>query len=113
MRAGDLRKRVLLQKRDVTLDSAGQQATTWTTLATIWASIEALSVRELFAAQSVQSEVSHLVTVRYRPEFLSPAADAAYRINYNGRMFNIQGVMNVDERNRTIEIMAGEGLNNG
>ena len=113
MRSGDLRKRVILQKRDVTLDSAGQQVTTWTTLATVWASIEALSVRDLLAAQAVQSEVSHKITVRYRSEFSTPVADATYRLNYNGRLFNIKGVMNIDERNRTIEIMAGEGLNNG
>jgi SPP1 family predicted phage head-tail adaptor len=95
------------------LDSYGQQVTSWSDAFTTWASIEALSARELFAAQAVQSEVSHRITVRYRTDLANPAATAAMRAIYNGRIFNIQGATNVDERNRTIEILASEGLNNG
>lgn len=113
MDAGNLRKRITFQQRTTTVDSYGQQTTTWTDLITVWASIEALSARELLAAQAVQSEVSHKITVRYRAEFANPVAVAAMRITYNGRLFNIQGATNIDERNREIDLTCAEGLNNG
>lgn len=113
MRAGDLRHRVTLQQRSTAADSLGQQLTTWTDLFTVWAEIESLTARELLAAQAVQSEVSHRITVRYRAELANPIAVSPLRVVYKGRYFNIGGALNVDERNRTIELLAGEGLNNG
>lgn len=113
MQAGSLCRRVVFQRRDTALDSYGQQATSWSDAFTAWASIEPLSARELFAAQGGQSEVTHRITVRYRAELAHPAVVAAMRIVYKGRIFNIQGATNVDERNRAIEILASEGLNDG
>ena len=113
MQAGVMRKRVTLQSRATTQDAAGQQATTWADVATFWAQVEALSGREVLAAQAIQSQVSHRISLRYSPEFASPTAVSAMRLLYAGRIFNIATCMNVDERNRTIELMASEGLNNG
>ncbi|PUA17267.1 phage head closure protein [Glaciimonas sp. PCH181] len=113
MRAGDLLHRITLQQRSTAADSLGQQATTWSDLFTIWAYIESLTARELLAAQAVQSEVNHRITVRYRAEFANPISVAAMRAIYKGRYFNISGALNLDERNRTIELLASEGLNNG
>jgi SPP1 family predicted phage head-tail adaptor len=113
MRAGDLRKRITFQQRSASVDGYGQQVTTWTDMFTVWAEIEALTARELFAAQSVQSEATHMITVRYRTEFANPSVTNGYRIAYGGRIFNISGATDPDERKRTIKITAAEGLNNG
>lgn len=113
MQPGALRKRIVLQSRATTQDATGQEATSWSDVATLWSQIEALSGREVMAAQAVQSEVTHRITVRYRSEFANPVAVARLRAVYNGRIFNISSCTNVDERNRTIELMASEGLNNG
>ena len=64
--------------------------------------------REVLAAQAIQSQVSHRITVRYRSEFASLVAVARMRVTYKGRIFNISTCMNMDERNRTIELMAAE-----
>jgi SPP1 family predicted phage head-tail adaptor len=113
MQSGQLRKRVVFQQRSTSLDGYGQQLTTWTDMFTAWAEIEALTARELFAAQAVQSESTHKITVRYRPEFANPTATNALRITYQGRIFNISGATDPDERKRTVSIMAAEGLNVG
>lgn len=113
MRSGDLRKRVTFQLRGSTADTYGQQTTTWTDLFTTWAEIAALSARELFAAQAVQSEVTHAITTRYRSELALPRKVAAMRALYNGRIFNITGAINTDERNREIVMQASESLTNG
>jgi SPP1 family predicted phage head-tail adaptor len=113
MQAGLLRKRVTLQRRDVAVDSYGGQVTSWTDIATVSAEITPLSGRELFAAQAVQSEVSHRITVRYQPLLANPQTVAAMRAVYNGRFFNIHASVNDEERNRQITLFASEGLNNG
>ena len=113
MQAGALKKRVTLQTRSPAVDSFGQQVTTWADAFTVWASIEPLSARELFAAQATQSTVSHKVTVRYRAEITNPVAVAAMRVVYAGRQFNVQGALNIDESRRCIELLATEGLSNG
>ncbi len=113
MPAGMFRKSVQFQTRDLSVDSYGQQVTTWTDAFTTRASIEPLSARALFAAQVVQSEVSHRITVRYRAEFANPAMVAAMRVLYATRVFNIHGALNIDERRAIVEISASEGLTNG
>lgn len=70
-------------------------------------------MREQFAAQAVQSEISHRITVRYRPELANPTSVAAMRVVYGTRVFNIIGALNIDERHAIVEISATEGLNDG
>lgn len=113
MRSGDLRKRVTFQVRGNVTDTYGQQTTIWTDLFSAWAAIEGLSARELFAAQAVQSEVTHSIVVRYRQELALPRAAASMRVLYGARVFNVSGAINVDERNREVVLRASEGLNNG
>ncbi len=113
MMAGRLRKSVRFQTRDTSVDSFGQQVTTWIDAFSTRASIEPLTVREQFAAQAVQSEISHRITVRYRPELANPTSVAAMRVVYGTRVFNIIGALNIDERHAIVEISATEGLNDG
>ncbi|HEY3432546.1 MAG TPA: phage head closure protein [Rhodocyclaceae bacterium] len=113
MRAGNLRKRILIQSQSTTPDSVGGQEQVWTDIAPVWGSIETLSGRELAIAQAINTELTHKITVRYRPELADPKIVAALRAVYQGRIFNIQYSDNVDERNREIALIAAEGLNNG
>jgi len=113
MRAGDLRRRVTLQSRSTTQDAYGGQVNTWSDLVVMWADIAALTGRELEAAKAVQTEVTHHVTVRYQSIFADPKAVAAMRIVYNNRYFNIHACLNVDERNREINLLCSEGMNEG
>jgi len=109
MRAGELRRRVTIQQRTTTLDTYGGQSTAWTDFAkNVPCSISPLNGRELMAAQAVNSEVSHTISMRYLA-----GLTAAMRILYGTRVFNIQGVINVDERNREMTVLASEGLNDG
>lgn len=113
-RAGDRRHLVEVQKKSAAQDSFGdEQSAAWSTLFSTKAGIQALSGRELMAAQAIQSEVSHQISVVYRPEWANPKVSAAYRIVLGARIFNIHSAVNVDERNREVLILASEGLNDG
>jgi SPP1 family predicted phage head-tail adaptor len=113
IRSGTLRKRVQLQQRATTQDTFGSQLQSWTTIATLWADIEILNGRALMAAQAVNIEISHTITVRYQSLFYDPKVVAAYRILYNNRIFNIHWMENVEERNAIVVLTVSEGLNNG
>lgn len=109
MRAGRLRHRVAIQRRTGAESGFGEPTDTWSTLATVSAGIEPISGREYFAAQQVQSEVTHRVTIRYfegvnpkdRLLWTDPATGVA-------RYFDIRAVIDRDERHREFALMCVE-----
>ncbi len=114
MRAGDLTKRVSLQRKSSCDGSAGQPiGITWPELARIWAGIEPLTAQQRVVAQAIHPDVSHRITVRYRPDFANPLLVTALRIVYKDRVFSILGALNVSERNIQIDLVASEGMNDG
>jgi SPP1 family predicted phage head-tail adaptor len=108
LRSGDLRRRVTVQQRTVSVDTFGQQAVSWSSFLECWADIQPSSGRELIAAQAQQSEVTHQVVIRYRSGVLP-----AMRVLYQGRVFDIQSVIDVDTQHRRLALMCSEGLNQG
>lgn len=111
--AGTLRKRITIQQQSPSVDSYGQQVSTWTDVATVWASIEPSVGRELMAAQAVSLAQPTTITIRWQPIFASPKAVAAMRAIYNGRIFNLYSVENESEHNSVLTLLASEGLNDG
>ncbi|MDD5353021.1 MAG: phage head closure protein [Candidatus Omnitrophica bacterium] len=97
-----------LQHATYAQDSSGSTTETWTDIASIWAKIQPLSGRLLDVAKQAQSEVTHEITIRYR-ENVTPDK----RIKYGSRIFVIESVINIDERNywlvlRCKETVAGK-----
>ena len=91
MEAGKLRHRIEIQDYTETQDLVtGAVTKTWGTIATVWASIEPLSVKEFIAAQSEQSKVSLRVTIRYRSD-MQPNMRLYHTAT--GRTFEIEGVL--------------------
>jgi len=113
LRAGVLNRRVSLQQRSALQDTFGGQQLVWTEIKQIYALIEPLGGNERAAAQSIFTDVSHRVTVRYDYLLANPRTVAAYRLVYNNRIFDIKGSLNVEEGNRLIELMANEGMTDG
>lgn len=118
MRAGSLRRRVKIQVRSSSQDSYGQALSTWTDVLTdVPASLEPLAGREREIAHAIHPGVDTRITLRYHAQLASPSLAASYRVAYDNagvtRLFNVAAVMNLEERNRTIEMMATEGLNEG
>lgn len=102
MRAGQLRHRVTIQTLAEVQNAFGEVPQLWQDAVECWASIEPLSGRELFAAQQVRPEVTHRITMRYRE--IGPKN----RIMFGTRAFHIDSILNKDERNVMLTIMAFE-----
>ena len=62
----------------------------------------------MVAALAINAELTHKVTIRYRPGVL-----AAMRMLYGGRVFNIGSVIEPQMAHVSLELTCGEGLNRG
>ena len=93
-----------IQKVTISRDSnTGEPSETWSTLGKAWAEVKPLSGRELFAAQQVEAQVTHQVTMRYRDDVMPDM-----RISHNSRVLNIEIPINVGERGRELQHLCTE-----
>jgi len=103
----DLNKRVTILRPpgpdDV--DEAGQPIDEWQPVTIVWAAIEPLSGRELFAAQQANAEVTTKVTIRYRDD-----VDRTMKVRHNksGAEFEILYDINPKFANVKLELMCKE-----
>jgi SPP1 family predicted phage head-tail adaptor len=105
---GLLRHRIAIEAGTRTPDAGGGTSNPWaapTTVAEVWAAIQPLQGDERLRAQQLQSRVTHKIVLRYRPDIRT-----SHRVNFNGRIFNIRSVINLDERSRWLELMCEEGV---
>ena len=111
MRIGPMRHAVRLQSRGIGADTRGQAVQQWADYATVFAAVEPMSGRQYIVAGRQAADVSTVVKIRYRPgvnvkdrvifrdHFVVPARD---------RVFEVDAVMNVNERNRETHLMCRE-----
>ena len=105
---GALRHRIAIEADSVTSDGGGGLDKPWatpTTVAKVWAAIQPLRGAERLKAQQLEESITHKITIRYRTG-ISPSQ----RVNFKGRIFNIRSVINVEERNRWLELLCEEGV---
>ena len=102
---GALQKRIIIKEPTDHRDYAGK-VRVWSTAATVWARIRPLSARETSNAKLIGGTESHEITIRY----LS-GVNRSMRINFNNRIFAINGIVNTEERNIDLVITATEIIN--
>jgi SPP1 family predicted phage head-tail adaptor len=100
MKCTDFRKkanhRVVIQSMSNTGDDYGGESVSWQTQSTVWAAMMPLSGREVFAQDQDQSMVKTKIIIRYQSALKNTATTGAYRVSYDGRIFPVRYVMNVD-----------------
>lgn len=111
--AGRLSKRIQIQSRSSTRDSLGEPTLVWTDIASVWADVQPLTGRELESARRLSSEVTHLITVRYRAIFSDTRVVAGYRTLLEGRIFSIHACLDEDGAGVLINLFASEGTHDG
>ena len=104
---GKLNKQIIIQYKNVTRSSYGDETITWTTEDTVWASVQPLTLRqrESFVVQQNRAEVTHEIHMRYRRN-LTPEK----RMKYGDRIFDIDSIINVNERDEELLIYATEHI---
>ena len=110
MRAGTLRHRVEIQVQTDVADGGGGFTQTCNEaygMSSVPAAIWPLKAAERLDAMKLELQITHKIRVRYRPEITSKM-----RIYWRDRdrTFNIISLINPDERNIMLEIMAVEQI---
>jgi len=108
MSAGRLRRRVTIQRSVRVDDGYGGSQVVWEDVGKVWAAVEPLRGSERYAAQQVKNDLSHRVLMRYRPG-ITPQM----RLVLNDRVLNIEAAINVEERNRWLELLCREVVADG
>lgn len=109
-----LRHRVTLQQEVTTDDTQGGYTRSWEDVAELWAEISPInpgsasvsaSSSEQYKFGGIETVHTYRIFLRYRSN-----VDASMRIVFGSRIFNIRSVINNDERNELLEIIAEEGV---
>lgn len=101
LNAGELRHQIQIQSASTTPDSVGQLQKTWSTVRTPWASIEAITGRELYQAGELTSQVTHVIKMRY-PSGVNVVA--GMRVLFAGHAYLIQAPINVGQQNVVLKL---------
>ena len=103
MRSGQLRHKVIIQVLTETRDSMGGVAESWATFQTRWAEVKPITGKERYASAERTGETTHHITMRH-----TAGITRKHRILWGARVFDIQSVINADERDRMTVIQAVE-----
>ena len=101
----DYRHRVVLERLGTPVQNTfGEPVETWEEYAVRWAGVEPLEGREYLQAQQTQTAVDHRIRLRYDTE--TALITPAMRIRYGARLFDIQSVIDPEERHVELPLMA-------
>lgn len=106
MDVGRTNKRITFCRYEEKENTLSQTEQTLTEVKTVWASVEPTRGREYQEAQRVRPELTYKVTTRYHKDITPDMF-----ITFKGRYFNIVYIINVEEKNETLEIICIEQMN--
>ena len=103
MEAGTLNKRITIQYETKVGDDMGGFTVSWVDAMTVWAALWPLSATESVKSMQTSMVVSHRVRIRYL-SVLRPS----WRLKFGDRYFNIVSIINPNEKNEYLDILAKE-----
>ena len=103
--AGKLRHQITIEREQPVSDGAGGSYLTWATVATPRAFVDPMSGGERLQAMRLEATITHRIYIRYRDDIRT-----GDRINFDGRLMQIRAPIDLEERNRWLEIHADEGV---
>lgn len=109
--AGKLKALISLQKATTTADGEGGFTDTWAAdpVGGVYAMVKPMSGSERWFAERVQPGNRYRFVIRYRGDANdAPYYSAADRIVYKGRTYGIEAVVDIEDEQRFLEIMAVE-----
>ncbi len=95
MRIAELRHKIQIQEPERTEDGGGGAEIVWRIVADVWAKVEPVSGREEVNADKRRGQISHKLTIRWRP-----GMGPVQRLVHGGRVLEILSVYDPGERRR-------------
>lgn len=104
LKAGELRHRITIQQNTgTTSDGKGNVTPVWADYATVWAKIGTMNPTDRYMMGQTLNVEPLRFSIRYRSDI---TITNPMRISFNGRIYDIKSVTNVDMANHTLEIVA-------
>ena len=98
--AGRLDQRVGIEEKAVTRSAIGEEVVTWSAVATVWASVQAIRGREYVGLAAAQSDITTRITVRYLAGLTT-----AMRVVHGAALYDIVEIIPVGGRKADLELM--------
>jgi len=106
MNPGDLRHRITIQEEEVVgTDDDGFDITGLVDVCKVWTAIKTIKGYEYVSAAATQHENTYRFIIRYRK-----GIDPRMIVNYQGRIFEIESILNDDELKKYITIIGKERI---
>ena len=90
---GTLNRRIAIEAPGTQQDAYGQPQQTWTQILNCYASINAASSKEVYAAAGFVQQLSHVIRIR----FVTTPINNGMRVLYGSRSFDVQAAVDPDE----------------
>lgn len=99
MNIGRLNKRITILKKVDTINALNQKSKSYETVANVWASVAPVRGTERYELQKIHEEITYRVYIRYLD-----GIRADMYIQYDGKIYEIQSVIDVDLEHKMLEI---------
>jgi SPP1 family predicted phage head-tail adaptor len=100
---GEFRHIITFQKKSGEQNDYGEVIDQWEDITTTRAAIYPISGKEFFAAEKINSEVTHKVNLRF-----SPSITTDLRVKFGERFFRIESAINFQEKNSILQLLCKE-----
>lgn len=107
MQSGTLREKLILQVAGTSRDALGGEIISWGDVATLWGRVDAITGREVHAAQQIHAEVTLRVQIRHRTD-----VTAGNRLLWGTTVLAIHAVL-PDTQRHMITLLCSSGLGDG
>lgn len=98
---GDLRNKIHIQEFIDSTDEDGYPVQDWVTVHSLWSKIKTVKGSEAIDASKEINTLTYRFIVRY-----TKGLHAKQRILFNGELYDIQSILNDDELQQTLTIVA-------
>lgn len=99
MNAGDLRHKIVVKQREITVDENGKPHEDWVTFKEVFAKVKNLHGREFWEARAVNAETTVKFVVRFIVGLLPDM-----RIEFGGKFYEIIAIDDIEYKKRWMEI---------
>jgi SPP1 family predicted phage head-tail adaptor len=108
--AGELRHRIVFEKRGTSDDGYGNEQTTFEEQFTIAAKVQAKFGGEAVTAARLTGEQPVTITVRQSAQTLQITPDWRCRDARSGEIYNIRSIVDPDDRRAWLELLCQSGV---
>lgn len=107
LKAGDLNRRIRVQRRGTAQDESGQPIDDWQDVWSGWAQVAAITsgTARRYSNAGFTSQVSHMVSVRWRRDGVARQGD---RVVQDGSVFEVQQISNPDGGRERLDLFCQE-----